>query len=239
MAINFPNNPSNGDTFVVDNLTYTYDSANTKWDLSDQAAVYANLSALQFDVLPATTDIYDLGSASQRWKDLHLAGNTIHIGAGQITADAVSGAVTLPAGSKVGTTPIGSIGYPAITKLDVTYNGNTSYKFENQYGSTDNPTIYAISGTTIAFNLNPLAGAHPFAIQRNTGGGFTNYSETLVYIDPNGTEARETNAQGKNTGILYWQIPAATFTGAHTFRYICTSHPAMTGSIVIKDISSI
>lgn len=239
MAINFPNNPSNGDTFVVDNLTYTYDGVVGKWDLSDQSAVYANLSALQYDVLPATTDIYDLGSASYRWKDLHLAGSTIHIGAGQITANATTGAVTLPAGSKVGTQVIGSMGYPAMTKLDVTYVGNTAYRFENQYGSTDNPTIYAISGTTIAFDLNPLGGAHPFAIQQNTGSGFSDYNQTLVYLDPDGNENREANAQGKNIGILYWQIPATTFTGSNTYRYICTSHPAMTGTIVVKDISSI
>jgi hypothetical protein len=40
----------------------------------------------------------------------------------------------------------------------------TAYRFD-QYGTTDDPTIYAINATTIAFNLAGLAGSHPFLIQ--------------------------------------------------------------------------
>lgn len=120
--------------------------------------------------------------------------------------------------------------YPAITQLDVTNNGTTSYQFNNQY-SGDNPTIYAISGTTIAFDLN--VSGHPFLIQ--TSGG-ANYDTGLIHIATDGTETTGSSAQGKESGTLYWQIPAAT-TG--NYQYICSIHSGMVGTITIKDISAI
>lgn len=120
--------------------------------------------------------------------------------------------------------------YPAITALDVTNSGSTAYLFNNQY-SGNNPTIYAISGTTIAFNLN--VGGHPFLIQ--TGAG-SNYNTGLIHVATNGTVSTGTNAQGQTTGTLYWQIPAGT-TGS--YKYQCSFHPAMVGTITIKDISAI
>ena len=120
--------------------------------------------------------------------------------------------------------------YPAITALDVTNSGSLAYLFNNQY-SGNNPTLYAISGTTIAFNLN--VGGHPFLIQ--TSGG-SNYNTGLIHVATNGTVTTGTNAQGQTTGTLYWQIPVGT-TG--NYRYQCSFHPAMVGVITIKDISAI
>jgi plastocyanin len=122
--------------------------------------------------------------------------------------------------------------YPAITVLDVTPSGSTAYLFNNQY-SGNNPTIYAISGTTIAFNLTNAGASHPFLIQ--TSGG-SNYNTGLVHVATDGTVSTGTNAQGKTSGTLYWQIPATT-TGA--YRYQCANHVAMVGVITIKDISAI
>jgi plastocyanin len=120
--------------------------------------------------------------------------------------------------------------YPAITALDVTNSGASAYLFNNQYVG-NNPTIYVISGTTIAFNLNVTG--HPFLIR--TAGG-SNYSTGLIHVAVDGTVTTETNAQGKVTGTLYWQIPAGT-TGA--YQYICSIHSGMVGVITIKDISTI
>jgi plastocyanin len=119
--------------------------------------------------------------------------------------------------------------YPAMTALDVTPNGSLSYSFLNQY-SGNNPTIYAISGTTIAFNLTNAGASHPFLIQ--TSGG-SNYNTGLIHIAVDGTVSTGTNAQGKTTGTLYWQIPVGT-TG--NYRYQCSNHVAMNGVITIKDI---
>jgi plastocyanin len=122
--------------------------------------------------------------------------------------------------------------YPAITVLDVTPSGSLAYLFNNQY-SGNNPTIYAISGTTIAFNLTNVGGSHPFLIQ--TSGG-SNFNTGLIHVATNGTVSTGTNAQGQTSGTLYWQIPATT-TGA--YRYQCANHVAMVGVITIKDISAI
>lgn len=120
--------------------------------------------------------------------------------------------------------------YPAITQLDVTNNGASSYQFNNQY-SGDNPTIYAISGTTIAFKLNVTG--HPFLVRTS---GLTNFNTGLVHVATDGTISTGSSAQGKTSGTLYWQIPAAT-TG--TYKYQCSIHSGMVGDIVIKDISLI
>ncbi len=120
--------------------------------------------------------------------------------------------------------------YPAITQLEVTNNGAMAYNFLNQY-TGDNPSLYAISGTTIAFKLN--VPGHPFLIQNSSG---TNYSNGLVHVGLDGTISTGSNAQGKTNGTLYWQIPA-TLSG--DYKYQCQVHSMMNGIITIKDISLI
>lgn len=43
-AINFPSSPSNGDTHVVDGVTYTYNSAETKWKTTINSNAFLPLS---------------------------------------------------------------------------------------------------------------------------------------------------------------------------------------------------
>jgi plastocyanin len=119
---------------------------------------------------------------------------------------------------------------PAITRLNVTANGSSAYRFD-QYSTTDNPTIYAISGTTIAFNLTGASG-HPFLI-RFSG---ANYNTGLVHVTTGGTVTTGASAQAQQSGTLYWKIPAGT-TG--TYGYLCQFHGAMIGTITVKDISAI
>ena len=125
---------------------------------------------------------------------------------------------------------IDSIYLPAITRLDVTNVGASAYRFD-QYGSTDNPTIYAINRTTIAFKL--LATGHPFRIQTAVG---VDYNTGLVHVSTGGTVTTGSNAQGKDSGTLYWKIPSGISGG---YRYQCGSHAPMVGSIQIKDFVSI
>jgi len=120
---------------------------------------------------------------------------------------------------------------PAITKLNVTANGVSAYRFD-QYGATDDPTIYAINATTIAFNLTG-AGSHPFLIQDNTG---TNYNTGLVHVTTAGMVTTGSDAQGKTSGTLYWKIPDSI---SGNYRYQCGSHASMVGTITIKNFGSI
>jgi len=124
---------------------------------------------------------------------------------------------------------------PAITMLDVTANGTTAFRFD-QYGSVDDPTIYAISGTTIAFNLAGAPG-HPFLLR--TSGG-VNYNTGLVHVSTTGVVSTGASAQGKSSGTLYWKIPAdSAGAGSVNYQYICQSHSSMVGVITVKDIGVI
>ena len=120
---------------------------------------------------------------------------------------------------------------PAITRLNVTANGTSAYRFD-QYGTTDDPTIYAINATTIAFNLSG-AGSHPFLIQDNTG---TNYNTGLIHVTTAGMVTTGSDAQGKTSGTLYWKIPDSI---SGNYRYQCGSHASMVGTITIKNFGSI
>jgi hypothetical protein len=119
---------------------------------------------------------------------------------------------------------------PAITRLNVTNNGATAYRFD-QYGTTDDPTIYAINATTIAFNLNVMG--HPFLIQDNTG---ANYNTGLVHVTTGGSVSTGSSAQGQTLGTLYWKIPDSI---SGNYRYQCSIHGSMIGTIQIKNFSSI
>ena len=116
---------------------------------------------------------------------------------------------------------------PAITMLDVTANGITQYRFD-QYGTTGNPTIYAINGTTIAFNLAG-ASSHPFLIQDGTG---SPYDTGLVHVSTTGAVSTGSSAQAKSSGTLYWKIPSSI---SGNYRYQCQSHGPMVGTIVVKN----
>ena len=119
---------------------------------------------------------------------------------------------------------------PAITMLRVSNNGATAYRFD-QYGNENNPTVYAINGTTIAFNL--AATGHPFLIQTPAG---QNYNTGLTHVSTAGVVSTGSAAQGKDSGTLYWKIPTDISGG---YRYQCSVHAPMVGSIFIKTLSTL
>ena len=126
---------------------------------------------------------------------------------------------------------VDQMAYPAITTLTVTADSFNGYKFD-QYGNTEDPTIYALAGATLAFKLSGL-GSHPFVIQ--TSGG-TNYDNGLVHVETTGAQSTGSSAQGKTSGTLYWKVPANI---SGNYQYRCSSHSAMQGTIVVKSMSAI
>jgi plastocyanin len=196
------------------------------------------------------------GTASDSFATIAVAGQsnvvadsatdtlTMVAGSGiSITTDASTDAVTIASTVLAGATAftglndasaasltVDRIYLPAITMLTVTNNGSSAYRFD-QYGTTDDPTVYAINGTTIAFNLNVTG--HPFLIQDGAG---VNYNTGLVHVTTGGTVTTGASAQGQTSGTLYWKIPD-TISGA--YRYQCSAHASMIGTIQIKNFSSI
>ena len=56
----------------------------------------ADFSSVGEDILPSTTETYNLGSDSKRWNELFLAGNTINLGGSTISSDG-TGQITISA----------------------------------------------------------------------------------------------------------------------------------------------
>jgi len=142
-------------------------------------------------------------------------------------ATAFTGLSDVPAGLT-----IDKVYLPAITMLTVGVSGNVAYTFDQYAGN--NPTIYAIAGTTIAFNLAWTIGLHPFLIRS----GGVNYSTGLVHVSTGGIVNTGGGALGRNNGTLYWKIPA---NASGTYQYVCSSHfeLGMFGTIIVKDITTI
>jgi hypothetical protein len=147
-----------------------------------------------------------------------------------ITSTVSAGATAFTGLSDAGSLTVDRFYLPAITMLTVTANGTSAYRFD-QYGTTDDPTIYAINATTIAFNLQ--ASSHPFLIQDNTG---TNYNTGLVHVTTAGVVTTGASAQGKDSGTLYWKIPDSI---SGNYRYQCGNHASMVGTITIKNFATI
>jgi plastocyanin len=148
-----------------------------------------------------------------------------------VTSTVAAGATAFTGLSDAGSLTVDRFYLPAITMLDVTANGTSAYRFD-QYGTTDDPTIFAINATTIAFNLAGASG-HPFLIQDNTG---NNYNTGLVHVTTAGVVTTGASAQGKQSGTLYWKIPDSI---SGNYRYQCSSHAGMVGTITIKNFGSI
>jgi len=120
---------------------------------------------------------------------------------------------------------------PAIAMLRVDNVGTSAYTFNSHY-TGNNPNIYALAGTTIAFDLDAIGG-HPFQIQDPTT---SPYNTGLVHVSSSGVVSTGSDANGKDSGTLYWRIPE-TLSG--TYRYQCLNHVAMVGAITIKRLSII
>jgi len=147
-----------------------------------------------------------------------------------ITSTVSAGVTAFTGLSDSAGTTVDTIYMPAITMLSVTNQGASAYRFD-QYGTTDNPTVYALNGATIAFKLS--VSGHPFLIQ--TGAG-ANYSTGLIHVSTTGVVSTGSSAQGQTSGTLYWKIPDSISGG---YRYQCSAHVGMVGSISIKNFASI
>lgn len=130
-SISFPSSPSNGDTYTFNGVTYEYNSAKSQWIIQTGTSLAnVNINAISGSMVPSANVTYDLGSATNAWKDLHLSGNTIYLGASQIRTTN-DGAVVLPANSRVGATAIatsgGGAGEVIDTTLTKTFTANEEY----------------------------------------------------------------------------------------------------------------
>ena len=135
--------------------------------------------------------------------------------------------------------------YGAAVTYDISANASAAYIVSNMgFGkggaAFNNPELTVRNESTVAFDLNGLGGAHPFHI-RSGASGTSYFSNTLIHVATDGTISTGASAQGKNTGVLYWQIPHdIVSSGRDSYTYVCSSHSgAMYGNVNIKDTGAI
>jgi hypothetical protein len=205
----------------TDTITITNSSPNVSQNVFSVVAV-SGQSSIEAD---STTDTLTIAAGTGISITTNAETDTV-----TITNTVSAGATAFTGLSDAAGLTVDKFYLPAITMLSVSNIGASSYRFD-QYGSADNPTIYAINGTTIAFNLNVMG--HPFLIQTASG---VNYNTGLIHVSTSGTVTTGTSAQGQTTGTLYWKIPTDISGG---YRYQCSLHAPMVGSISIKTFATI
>lgn len=120
---------------------------------------------------------------------------------------------------------IDEIVYQGTTRLLVGHTGTSGFTFSQYTGL--NPTIYTVSGTTLALDLT--SAGHPLLIQYANG---TNCDIGLTHVSTTGVLSAGALAQAKTSGTLYWQIPIDL---VGNFKYQCFNHVAMNGVFVLND----
>jgi cytoskeletal protein CcmA (bactofilin family) len=139
-----------------------------------------DLTTLGSSVIPRTTETFDLGSASKKWRDLYLSGSSLYIGDAVITA--TDDTINLPVGSTIGG-----------LRVDENY-----FKFISVAGQT---TIEADEGTD-TLNLSAITG---IAITTNAGTDTITFANTGVTGILTGTGISASSGTGSvtltNTGV--------------------------------------
>jgi len=116
-----PVSPAQGDIWIESDtgIQYIYfnDGTSSQWaemEAQTSFASGADLSSVAQDILPSADITYDLGSATHRWRDIYLSGNTINLGGATIKTDAASGAIALiPEPTEANPNPSGMVVSPS------------------------------------------------------------------------------------------------------------------------------
>ena len=156
-----------GDRLVFDGTDSSSSNAGDGVDLQDGTfGGSVDLSQVDQDIIPDQTNLRNLGSSSLRFNDLFLAGNTIDLAGSTISADGTgtisisADGVTLPAGSKVGTTTIAKAADNGQSSVDVSFfsaddglsTANATFQFAgagDTYAYTTSGTFTMSDGTTL------------------------------------------------------------------------------------------
>lgn len=125
----------------------------------------------------------------------------------------------------------------------ISASGSSAYLFndyESDGSNGSNEHLYLLADLTYIFDLRALAGSHPFQIQASSSALTTsNGVDGLIHIANNGTVSTGTSANAKTEGFLIWKVPHFATASTGTYRYICTSHSSMVGSITIKTLEQL
>jgi hypothetical protein len=167
-----------------------------------------DLSNIAADLVPDVSNFRDLGKPNRRWKDLYLSGNSLYLGNGLITANQ-SGAVNLPAGSKVNNVLIkdpanvnfGRITSPGQSDVIANSESGTLNIVGSDISITTNPTTNTVTisnSGVISVSANPGIG-----VSSSTGSVTISNSGVISALAGNGISLSGTtgNVTITNSGI--------------------------------------
>ena len=129
----------------------------------------ADFSAVDQDIIPDTNNTRSLGSASKRFSDLFLSGQTINLGGATISSDGTgtvsvsATGVTLPVGSKAGDNKIAV----AVTGSGGTEQAATVVPFFSKAGGLATPNVRFEFNATVD-NKFVFTGSKSFTLANGT-----------------------------------------------------------------------
>ena len=235
MAINFPDSPSNGDTFTANGVVYTYNATAALWDTISAAAA-VDFTAIASNILPDADSSRSLGSASKKWKDLYISGDTINLGGiklrdnnGSLKVETGAGADVSPGGIKVyanlaafpssGNTT-GDMGFATDTKAvyiwdgaewdRIQLDGNVAPRFVTSPPATLEMTPALDSSSFTASAIDELG--FPITYDWDAFSGSTIYNSSN--LPPQTTSITQTSA-----GAFRFVHDSASVTPAGTFNF--------------------
>lgn len=95
--------PTAGNVTTVSSITPIYvdlaptiTTVNANFTGNLRTANFSMTGFVTSSLLPSTTEVYDLGSPSRRWRDLYLSGNSLNLGAVVVNADTANNAILMP-----------------------------------------------------------------------------------------------------------------------------------------------
>lgn len=112
------------------------------------------------DIIPSSSQVFDIGSPTARFKDLYLSGTSLYLGNAVLTASGSS--VNLPFGSTIGGSPIGiDVGEALQGNLVGSVFGDDSTVLvdgvdNTLFGNTINTTGISLSGNVFSTSGSPL-----------------------------------------------------------------------------------
>ena len=165
------------------------------------------------DIIPDAQEAYDIGSPTNRFKDLYLSGSSLWLGMAQVTASGT--AIDLPAGSTINGEPLGEIAQPG-NNLNVNIIGDDSSILVN---SSTNSFIGDLKGSVYGDDSTPIVNANDNTLNGNlTGSVFGVFDDTLFI-----------NAVDRSLrNISYFQGESALTLESENINLLCT-----TGDVVI------
>jgi hypothetical protein len=168
------------------------------------------------DIIPSANVAYDLGNATNQFKDLYLSGNTIYIGTSTITANTTGVTINTPNAAPVALKPSGA-------------NTQIQYNDDGAFGGNPTLTFNELTSTLTANNFVATSTANLGAVGNLTITGGSNGQ----VLTTNGSNVLSWTTVSGGNGT-YGNSDVATFLAAFGSNSISTTGKIIAGNITAK-----